>query len=233
MLYITAWAPIHLANMRKTWFWKPDVPEVSALDVWQKTCQYLYWPRLHDDTVFRAALAAGTGSRDFFGIAYGKHDTHYVGFSFGEAVALVLDGTLLVIDPHAASAYAEAQRATADMVQPTAAAPAVFPVSGSDTAGIREPSSAAYRPTGSSAPPTAKRRFYGTINLDPVMAKMQFANLVEEVVSQFSTQVGVQVKIAIEIQAESLTGFSEKLQRDVRENCHVLHFQQAEFEEGA
>lgn len=69
-LSITAWAPIHLANMLEAWFWKPDMPEVSALNVWQKTCQYLYLPRLHDDTVFRAALTVGTGSRDFFGTAY-------------------------------------------------------------------------------------------------------------------------------------------------------------------
>ena len=73
-LLITDWSPIHLANMLKTWFWKPDVQDVSALEVWQKTCQYLYLPRLRDEAVFRAALAAGTGSRDFFGIAYGKED---------------------------------------------------------------------------------------------------------------------------------------------------------------
>src|SRR5262245_52110548 len=51
-LLITDWAPVHLANMLKTWFWKADVPEVSALEVWQKTCQYLYLPRLQDDAVF-------------------------------------------------------------------------------------------------------------------------------------------------------------------------------------
>lgn len=231
-LFITAWAPIHLAKMLQTWFWKPDVPEISALEVWQKTCQYLYLPRLRDDTVFRAALTAGTGSRDFFGIAYAKEETRYVGFSFGEAVTPVLDGSLLVIAPHTAVAYAEAQRAAAEAAPPTAAEPPVLPVSGSDGSGIREPGVSGYRPTGSPAPPTAKRRFYGTIDLDPIMAKMQFANLVDEVVLQFTAQAGVQVKIAIEIQAESPTGFTEKLQRDVKENCNVLHFQHAEFEEG-
>ena len=145
----------------------------------------------------------------------------------------MLDGSLLVIDPHAAAAYAEAQRAAAEADKPATSEPTVPPVSGSDTAGICEPGIASYRPTGSAAPPTAKRHFYGTIDLDPIMAKMQFADLVDAVVLQFTAQAGVQVKIAIEIQAESPTGFSEKLQRDVRENCHVLHFQQAEFEEGA
>src|SRR5699024_4255576 len=41
-LVIEHWAPIHLANLLKRWFWKDDQPDVSAMDVWQKTCQYLY-----------------------------------------------------------------------------------------------------------------------------------------------------------------------------------------------
>jgi len=228
-LLITDWAPIHLANVLKTWFWKPDAQDVSALEVWQKTCQYLYLPRLRDDAVFRAALAAGTGSRDFFGIAYGKEGTTYVGFSFGQAVSPVLDSTLLVIEPHAASAYAEAQHAAKAAATPTGPAVTVQPASGSDTSGIAEPGDPGYR---SAATQTAKHQFYGSIELDPIVAKRQFADLVDEVVLQFTSRPGVQVKIAIEIQAESETGFDEGLQRAVKENCNVLHFQNAEFEEG-
>ena len=47
-----------------------------------------------------------------------------------------------------------------------------------------------------------------------------------------SGRPGVQVKIAIEIQAESPTGFDDGLQRTVKENCNVLRFKNAEFEEG-
>ena len=50
-LLITDWAPIHLANLLKTWFWKPDVQDVSALEVWQKTCQYLAAPARRIETV--------------------------------------------------------------------------------------------------------------------------------------------------------------------------------------
>jgi uncharacterized protein len=233
-LLITDWAPIHLANMLKTWFWKPDVQDVSALDVWQKTCQYLYLPRLRDDTVFRAALVAGAGSRDFFGIAYAKEATTYVGFSFGQAVSPVLDNTLLVIEPHAASAYAEAQRAAAEAATPMGAAVTVQPPSGSgsDTTGIAEPGAVGYHIAGSAVTQTAKHQFYGSIELDPIIAKRQFADLVDEVVLQFTSRPGVQVKIAIEIQAESLTGFDEGLQRAVKENCNVLRFKNAEFEGG-
>jgi hypothetical protein len=43
-------------------------------------------------------------------------------------------------------------------------------------------------------------------------------------------RTGVKVKIAIEIQAESPTGFDDGLQRAVKENCNVLKFKAAEFE---
>ena len=49
---------------------------------------------------------------------------------------------------------------------------------------------------------------------------------------QFTSRAGVKVKIAIEIQAESETGFDDGLQRAVKENCNVLRFKNAEFEGG-
>ena len=79
-------------------------------------------------------------------------------------------------------------------------------------------------------PQATKRQFYGSIELDPFLAKKQFADLVEEVVQQFTMRPGVNVKIAIEIQAESATGFDDGLQRAVKENCNVLKFKNAEFE---
>jgi hypothetical protein len=231
-LLITDWAPIHLANMLKTWFWKSDVQDVSALDVWQKTCQYLYLPRLRDDAVFRAALTAGAGSHAFFGIAYGKEDISYVGVSFEQAVLPVLDSTLLVIEPHTASAYREAQRAAAEAAKQPNLDFSVPSGSGAETSGISEPKGADYRMDGGTTTQTAKHQFYGSIELDPIVAKKQFADLVDEVVLQFTSRPGVKVKIAIEIQAESPKGFDEGLQRAVKENCNVLRFKSAEFEEG-
>lgn len=85
-------------------------------------------------------------------------------------------------------------------------------------------------PTGSSAA-RARKQFYASIDLDPIQAKRQFADLVDEVVQQFTTRQGVKVRIAVEIQAESPTGFDDGFQRAVKENCNVLKFKSAEFEE--
>lgn len=77
-----------------------------------------------------------------------------------------------------------------------------------------------------------KRRFYGVINLDPLQAKLQFADVVNEVVQHFVARSGVKVRISVEIEAESQEGFDEVLQRTVRENSAVLKFKYAEFESG-
>lgn len=78
---------------------------------------------------------------------------------------------------------------------------------------------------------TAPRtHFFGTIDLDPVMAKRQFADIIDEVVLNFTAKPGVKVRISIEIDAESEAGFEDGLQRAVRENCNVLRFKNAEFD---
>lgn len=60
----------------------------------------------------------------------------------------------------------------------------------------------------------------------------RLADLVDEVVLQFTARPGVKVRIAVEIQAEAATGFDDGLQRAVKVNCNVLRFKNAEFEEG-
>ena len=68
--------------------------------------------------------------------------------------------------------------------------------------------------------------------LDPVRAKLDFATIVDEVVQQFTSRLGIDVSISVEIRARSGEGFDEALQRTIKENCNVLKFGSAEFEEG-
>lgn len=238
-LLINEWAPIHLAKVLKDWFWKDDAKETSALNVWQQSCQQLYLPRLKDDTVFQLTMAAGAESRDFFGFAQGKDDGRYVGFSYGKRTSLIMDSSLLLIEPFAAAAYMEALRAAEEASRAKAAdtgggasTTTVTTGGGGDTPRVEDSGKGGY-PSGTSAPGQAlKKQFYGSIELDPILAKKQFADLVDEVVQQFTMRTGVKVKIAIEIQAESATGFDDGLQRAVKENCNVLKFKNAEFETG-
>jgi predicted AAA+ superfamily ATPase len=234
-LLITEWAPIHLAKVLKDWFWKEDTQAVSALNLWQQTCQQLYLPRILNDTAFQNTLAAGTDSRDFFGFAQGTDAGRYLGFSFGQRTSLFMDASLLLIEPATAAAHqhalAEAQRAAESAVQTSAAGvTSISTGTGAMPLHVNAPTQVTQGITGSATPQPVKKQFYASIELDPILAKKQFADLVDEVVLQFTARPGVKVRIAIEIQAETATGFDDNLQRAVGENCKVLRFKNAEFE---
>lgn len=231
-LLITQWAPIHLSKILRDWFWKDDVNQVSALNVWQQSCQQLYLPRLKDDSAFQHTMAMGTESKDFFGFAQGKEDDRYIGFSFDQRTSLILDSDLLLIEPATAAGYAELQRAAEEAARPKPAVSAGYGA-GETKAPPRvedhdQPAGTAFG--GATAAPSIKKQFYGSIELDAIQAKKQFADLVDEVVLQFTSRPGIKVRIAIEIEAESATGFDDNVQRAVKENCKVLRFKNAEFE---
>lgn len=231
-LLISEWAPIHLAKVLKDWFWKDDAKETSALNVWQQSCQQLYLPRLKDSVVFELTMAAGADSRDFFGFAQGKEDGRYVGFTYGKRTSLIMDSSLLLIEPFAATGYMEALRAAeeASRVKGGEAGNGESTASPTTAPRVEDSAKGRYGASDSGSGQIAKTQFYGSASLDPFLAKKQFADLVDEVVQQFTTKQGVRVSISVEIRAESSAGFDEGLQRAVRENCSVLKIKPAEFE---
>ena len=57
----------------------------------------------------------------------------------------------------------------------------------------------------------AKTRFYGCASIDPISAKIEFNEIVDEVAAQFTSRPGIAVTIRIEISAEDQGGFDERL----------------------
>jgi predicted AAA+ superfamily ATPase len=244
-LLIAEWSPIHLSNLMRSWFWKDDIAAIGAVDAWQKMSCYLYLPRLRDADTLRATISAGVNSRDFFGIAYGQEEGRYQGFHFAENTSVIFDDSLLLIEPNAASDFAA--KLAAEAAEREAAATSA--VSGSAPTGASQVPDR-YGPgpsagdgsssptvkggmTTTSAPATAakKRMFFGTVDLDPVKAKLQFSDVAEEVLMLFTQKPGVKVRISVEIEAESPTGFDDGVQRAVRENCNQLKFKNQAFED--
>lgn len=240
---IFEWAPIHLRNVLKQWYLKDEQIEVSALKVWQDSCTYLYLPRLLNEQVFKEALAKGVASSDYFGYAAGKEADQYLGFIFGASGSISLDHGSVLIVAETASQYQT--RVTPAAAEPETEAHPPQPVSDHPKKeGVvpKNPNKMIepydwpiIGPCGgpsdlitSSQP---KTRFYGSIALDPIKAKMDFSTVVDEVIQHFSTNPNVKVTISIEVEAESAAGFDEQLQRTVKENTSVLKFKQAEFEE--
>tara|TARA_R110001583_G_scaffold195405_1_gene372882 strand:- start:3854 stop:6682 length:2829 start_codon:yes stop_codon:yes gene_type:complete len=226
------WSPIHLKKLLAQWYLKDGASDINALKVYQDTCHYLYLPRLVNDQVYKNAISQGLDSEDFFGYASGKDGDRYLGFHFGDGGFPILDDACVLIDKAAAADYREK---TKPVPQPEPVSPAAGGITEPTTVPGISPATPSQPAPGELITPAiqtaVKKQFYGNIDLDPVKAKMDFATIVDEVVQQFTSKLGVEVSISVEIRAESREGFDEASQRTIKENCNVLRFSNSEFEE--
>jgi len=219
---INDWAPINLHYLLKAWFWKDGAEEVKALDVWQKSCSYLYLPRLAKSTVMQHAIAAGASSRDFFGLASGRDAERYLGFTYGEATSPFMEVALL-IEPSKAAAYEEATRPPP--AEPTATTPTTDPTPTSDP-----PILGPVPLTTTATTLVMPTHFWASAELDPVSASLKFAKIMSELVELFSAKHGTQVVIKLDIDASDARGFDETTVRAAKENSRVLGIQSADFD---
>jgi uncharacterized protein len=225
---ISEWAPIHLNNLLKKWYFKLDVKEINTARVWKDTCQYLYMPRLLNDQVFKDVVSKAITSGEYFGLAAGKEDDEYREFTIGKDAIVSIDDTSLLISHELAVAYLAKLKKKEEATDDDGGEDTVDG-DGEDTVGggSEDP----IPPVDPSIKVAQKTRFYGTVDLDPVKATMDFSTIVQEVVQNFTVLNGSSVKISIEIEATNENGFDENLQRSVRENSGMLNFKSAEFDE--
>ncbi len=220
---IYGWSPVHLNRVLNQWYFKEGVPAVPALKVWQDCCQYLYLPRLLNADVFQQAVAAGCAKRETFAFADAKQEDQWLGFTFGQNALVNLSEDAWLISQEAAQRYQaqldEEERKRIPIPNPSPPTP-----------GFTPPNPPGSKPE---SPPPAQalpNRFFGTVELDPDQATLDFSTIVNEVIQNFTAQTGVDVKITVEIEAQYREGFSAALQRAIKENCGVLRFRAANFE---
>jgi len=224
-LVVTRWAPVHLHNLLKRWFWKEEVPDVPAQEVWQKTCQYLYFPRLASSNVMRDTVSEGTPSEEYFGLATAKEGDVYKGFSFGKTAAIYMDA-LLLIEPAAAAKYAAKIQAVTSVSESAVAAGAAGAVAVAGGSGTTAGTAGAAVPASGARP----KRYFGTVALDPVRASLEFANIQKELIGLFTSDVGTTVRIKVDIEAENPHGFDETTVRAGKENGRILSLDDSHFE---
>ena len=233
---VSAWSPVHLNRMLNQWYFKEGVTEVSALKVWQDSCQYLYLPRLLNSDVFVQAVTAGCASRDGFGYAAGKDGDRWLGFSFGQSALVTMDADTLLISQATATAYqqkldAEQRERAALQAVPANGGSVGGAVSGATSPGQRPAASKPEATSVATAVAALPNRFFGLVEVDATTATMDFSTIVNEVIQHFAAQSGVDVTVTVEIEARTRDGFEAGLQRTIKENCGVLKFRSADFEQ--
>ena len=217
---ITDWAPVHLKNHLDAWYFGKGSTEIKLQDAWEDMCSYLYMPRLAHSAILVDTVTRAIESEDFLGYADSKDGDTYHGFAFGKSKSVALDSEAVVISKQAAEGYKAEIEQKLPPDQPTPPpGPGPDPDPGSGPG-----------PQPPKPPAQAATRFYGSVKINPVTAKTQFAEIIDEVVQHFTTKHGIEVSITVEIEAKDAKGFDENTKRTVKENSFQLGFGVGDWE---
>lgn len=216
----------HVLNTAAKPLWASG--HVSAGDLWRLYAAYAYMPRLRDRTVLNVGLTAFPllWEQDGFALAegYDEEAQRYRGLvlpSDHTAVTSVTDSTLIV-KPEVALAQRD-----------TETAPAPEPAPLPEYEGEKTPSGPRLQPPAphSPSPTPGKKRFFGIKELNPDRYAMDFKKVTDEILTPLAATPGVQLKVTLEIEATTDTGFDQGKVRTVSENAKTLKFEQSGFEE--
>lgn len=216
---ITRFAPVRLRmELDNVPLWRGD--HVFLRQVWEDFAQYLYLPRLRDESVLMEAVKDGPGlvtwRQDGFAYAaaFDESADRYRGLLAGSHGNVAMDAQSVLVRPDVAVRQVGAEEAIA--VRPggtdstdTGGEPTV-----EEEEGSRQPS-----------------RFYGRIALDPLRMGTQAGQVAEAVVQHLSGLVGAEVEVMLEISGTVPEGVPENVVRTVTENARTLNFDSHGFED--
>ena len=172
---------------------------------------YLYLPRLRDLRLIDEAIRADLGQLVYNQLAYADSLDEPTGRYDG----LITPGnTNAVVEPSGLIVKAEVAARQVPIEKPPAE---TSPAPSAD----RDPCSPCATPV---------RRFFGTVEVDPLRAGRDAGRIAEEILQHLATLRGAKVRMTIEIDADFPDGVSEDIQRVVGENCRVLKFANHGFE---
>jgi hypothetical protein len=213
--------------------WRED-RDVSARQLVEDFARYLYLPRLRDATVLVGAIRDGLGliswEQDSFAYAdsYDQTARRYRRLRAGESIAIY--GTEvpgLLVRPQVAKEQLAAEAAASSRATAT-------PGSGAGSTDGAKASAGDGRGAPAAVPqPTeiVRKRFHGTVALDPQRVGRDASRIADEVISHLSGLEGSEVTVTLEIEARMSDGTPEKVVRTVTENCRTLKFSIQGFEE--
>lgn len=205
--------------------------------------RYLYLPRLRDEQVLIAAIQDGVSSLTWqdeaFAYAEAWDDTRqrYQGLKCGTTVRVIVDERSVLVKSETALGQIEKDRQTAAIAaqsaQSTGGSHSVS-LNSSSPIGANASSSVPLAKTKQQPPvPSAPKlgRFHASVSIDPLRLGRDASRIAEEVIQHLTGLVGAEVEITLEIQAALPDGATDKLVRDVTENCRTLKFTDYGFEE--
>jgi predicted AAA+ superfamily ATPase len=229
LLVTTLGSTILRKHLDEVPLWRGD--QVPVKQLVEDFARYLYLPRLAGPEVLLQAIRDGvallTWQADAFAFAESHDDGagRYRGLRGGHVVSLSAESAGLLVKPDVARRQTDAEvRTTSPEVAP-AGETAIRTVEMTGAAsGV-----ATGVAVGGVAPPRP-RRFHGTVGLDPARVGRDASRIADEVIAHLAGQVGAEVRVTLEIEAEIPAGAPEQVVRTVTENSRTLKFTSQGFE---
>lgn len=222
---ISKWSPIHLSRVLKQWYFKEGASEIVTKKIINDFASYLYLPRLANEDVLSDAIQQGVMSEDFFGYARGKEGSRYLGLLIGSTGSVTVDESSVLIDKDKAIEQKKVDiQINSSQVAPTPNNPTPHQ-SGLSPSASYNSSQSQLATNGNSL----KKRFYAAKELNPQRPRLDFNEILEDVLMQLTSRHSAFVNISIEIQAIDSNGFDETTQQALQESCSKLSFRSSDF----
>jgi len=233
-LLITSFAATRLRmELDRVPLWRGD--HVALKQLVEDFGRYLYLPRLAEPSVLveaiRDGLALLTWDEDAFVYAesFDEEARRYRGLRGGQQVTIPGAGSpALLVKPSVARPQIEAEAAAAA----GATGAGVGAGGGAGGVGVAGPGPGA----GPGAPPPPPvpqkraRRFYGSVELNPMRLGGDAGKIAEEVIAHMVGLPGARVKVTLDIEATMPEGAPDHVVRVVTENGRTLKFSAQGFE---
>lgn len=223
----------------RDYLWR-EANHVDLKSIWDYMAQYVYLPRLKNAEVLVNAVQTGLSTllwqQEAFAYADGFDEStqRYLGLKAGEYITPVLSHQALVVKPDVAQRQFDAdelERRRQEATHLNNIGSDQLPQPADTTGGESRQVIKVSEPNLPNSSVKQLSRFFGSVELDPMRYQRDFEQIAEAVLQHLSGQVSASVKIRLEIEATSSSGFSEQIVRTVNENCNTLKFNTSEFEE--
>lgn len=192
--------------------WPEDKAYLRISEIADWFAAYVYLPKLRDRVVLEATIRDAVAKLDpAFGYADGFDETTatYTGLIVAKSPPVMFTPAAVIVRAEVAFEH----------TKKTGASTGTSPAGGKD-GGVITGSATADEP----ATPQQPRRFYGSVEIDMVRPVKAFDAILNAVVLELQRTPNAKVKITLEIEAETASGFSEADIGVVRDNARQLKF---------
>ncbi len=210
-----------------------DTNHIDLKRLWEYLTQYLYLPRLKNQSVLLEAVRDGVNSTvwaDNFAYAEGFDNVKgkYLGLRAATGISPSISPQSLLVKPDVAQQQLEEERREQETGKREQGRDDREQVTANGEEGNQPTVPSSLTPVPS---PPIRRRFYGNVNIDAMRINRDASAIANEVVQHLTALNGAEVEITLEIAAKIPEGVPDDVARTVMENCQTLKFKNCSFEE--